>query len=198
MSNELEYNAIMTGASFLFFEFKQVIKLKLDGLTETEIRQKIVSDNIFQYEKTSSLKRMIPSLLRRVDVLEQSLMSMVLEEPLEVGKIINLYAIMKTDRLFFEFMNEIIKEKLQANEYFLEKKDLNSYFTYKAEQDESIANWSQLTVNKLKQVYLKILLETGLIKDKKSGELNRLIIDGQVKEHLINIGEKQYLLAMGE
>ena len=65
----------------------------------------------------------------------KTLCQMSLEQSLESGKIINLYAIMKTDRLFFEFMKEVIQEKLKPNNYLLEKKDLNLYITSKVEQN---------------------------------------------------------------
>lgn len=197
MSKELLYGANLTGASFLFLELKQVIRLIEDGLSEKEIKEKILLDNIFQYEKTSSLKRMIPSLLKRASILDKDMQRMILEEPVDIGKTINLYAIMKTDLLFFEFMNEVIKEKLQTNDYMFEKKDINTYFTYKAEQDEKVAGFSEQTVNKLKQVFIRILLEVGILKDKRSGELNRLFLDDRIKEHLLRIGDKHFVRAMG-
>ena len=51
----------------------------------------------------SQALRSLPAVLRRVNALDEPLYQMVLEEPLESGKIINLYAIMKTDRLFLNY-----------------------------------------------------------------------------------------------
>lgn len=198
MDKELSYSTSLTGASFLLFEMKQVLKLKEEGFTDKEIRSQVFDENYFQYKVQNSAKRSLPSVLRRANVLDDTLRKMAIEEPLEVAKMINFYAIMKTDRLFFEFMDEVIREKLQANDYLLEKKDINTYFTYKAEQDEKVAGWSEQTVDKLKQVFIKILYETGIVKDKDSGELNRLLIDDRVKSHLLYIGEHQYVRVMGE
>ncbi|MFE4047139.1 DUF1819 family protein [Priestia sp. YIM B13490] len=198
MRMELEYSSVLTGASFLLYEFKQVVNLKEQGHSDQEIRTKVITENLFQHEKISSLKRGLPSILRRVNALDETLRQLVLESSLEVVKVINLYAIMKTDRLFLEFMEEVIKEKLKMGDYHLEKKELNTYFTVKAEQNEHIANWTEVTVQKLRQVYIKILLETGILKDKRSGELNLLIIDEQVKRHIIHIGERRYVSAIGE
>ncbi|GCF70080.1 TPA: DUF1819 family protein [Bacillus luti] len=198
MVKGLEYSAALTGASFLLYELKQVLKLKKQGLSDAEIKKKVVEDNIFEYRTTSSLKRSLPSVIRRANVIDDNLHELLLESPLEVSKIINLYAIMKTDRLFFEFMKEVIQEKLEANNYLLEKKDLNVFFLSKTEQDEKVAKWTELTINKLKQVYIKLLLEAGLLRDKKSGELNRLLIDEELKRHFISIGDFSYLQAMGE
>lgn len=198
MTKELAYSATLTGASFLLYELKQVLKLKEQGLSDSEIKKKVIDENVFEYQVTSSLKRIVPSVIRRGNVLDETLQEWVLNSPLEVGKIINLYAIMKTDKLFFEFMYEVIKDKLDTNNYLLEKKDLNVFFTTKAEQDEKMAKWTEQTINKLKQVYIKLLYEAGLLRDKKSGELNRLLIDQDFRNYLIHIGDTSYLKAMGE
>lgn len=198
MTIELEYSSVLTGAGFMLYEVKQITLLKEQGFSNTEIKQKVLEENVFQYEKMSSIKRAFPYILKRVNVLDEILLQLIMKESLETAKLINLYAIMKSDRLFFEFMHEVIQEKLQKNDYLLEKKDVNSYFTAKAEQSDFIASWSETTIQKLKQVYKKILLETGMLKSLKTGELNRLIIDDQISEHLKVIGDIQYVRAMGE
>ncbi|MFE8698273.1 DUF1819 family protein [Cytobacillus sp. FJAT-53684] len=198
MTKELEYSATLTGASFLLYELKQVLKLKKQGLSDAEIKKKVIEENIFEYKYTSSLKRSVPSVIRRAVVLDEQLQEWVLSGPLDIGKIINLYAIMKTDRLFFEFMNEVLREKLEADNYLIEKKDLNVFFITKAEQDDKMAKWTELTINKLKQVYMKLLYEAGFLEDKKTGELSRVLIDEEIKRHLTYIGDSAYLKAMGE
>jgi len=198
MTVYLPYSSVLTGAAFLLYEFKQVTKLKNHGLTDQEIKQKVIDENIFQYEKMSSLKRGLPSILRRVNALDEKLRYLATEESIDATKVINLYAIMKTDRLFFEFMEEVIKMKLMMNDDTLEKRDLNIYFTEKAEKNAEMANWTEATTKKLKQVFIKILLDTGMLKDKHSGELKRLIIDEAIKSHLYQIGDKRYIQAMGD
>ncbi|MDQ0917572.1 DUF1819 family protein [Paenibacillus sp. V4I5] len=193
-----EYSATLTGAAFMLYELKQVLKIKWAGFNDEEIREKVLNDNLFQYQIKSSLQRGLPSILRRVNVLDDTLGSTLLEQSLESAKIINLYAIMKTDRLFFEFMNEVIREKLESNNSFLEKKDINLYFASKAEQDQGVAGWTEQTVTKLKNVIKRILLESGILKDKKTGELSRILMDDHLKQYLIQIGDIAYVRAMGE
>lgn len=198
MTIELGYSVTITGASFLFYELKQVVGLKVRELNESEIKEKVNTDNLFQYQVKSSIKRSLPSVLRRAKVLDETLCKMMLEQSLESGKIINLYAIMKTDKLFFEFMNEVIREKLENDNYTLEKKDINLYIASKAEQNSRVAAWTEQTLGRLKQVYVKVLHDVGLLKDKKTGELSRLMMDEQLKQHLIQIGDIAYVRAMGE
>nr|WP_259548279.1 DUF1819 family protein [Heyndrickxia oleronia] len=197
MISELQYSSSLTGASFLLYELKQVIGLKVQGLNDKEIKQRVTEENLFQYKYESSIKRSLPSVLRRVNALDETLFQMVLEEPLETGKIINLYAIMKTDRLFFEFMDEVIREKYESHNLLIETKDLNIYFTVKAEQDNKVAGFTEKTVAKLKQVFYKVLFESGILKDKKTGELSRILMDEDLKEYINRIGDGKFVKAMG-
>lgn len=198
MLKRSEYSCTLTGASFLFFEMKQVLHLKEQGLQESEIRERIRAENLFGYKVKSSIKRSLPSVLRRINALDDALRQMVLGKPLETGKVINLYAIMKTDRLFFEFVSEVIREKLERNDYHLERKDVNVFITSKAEQDETVAAWTEKTVDRLKQAYVKVLFDVGIVRDRKTGELNRILMDEELKRHLVHIGDVTYVKAMGE
>jgi hypothetical protein len=198
MLQDLQYSSTLNGASFLFYELKQVIGLKVQSLTDSEIKQKIQAENVFQNNMMSSSNRSLPSLIRRMHALDSNLQQLLLNETLEIGKTINLYAILKTDRLFFEFMNQIISGKLELSVYFLEKKDLNLFFITMAEQDATIASWSVQNVARLKRAYMRILLESGILKNKKSGELNHLNLDEGIKRHLIAIGDIAFVRAMGE
>jgi len=198
MTQDLKYSATLTGASFLFYEFKQVVNLAEQGLDESEIKEAVLTKNLFLYPLKSSIIRSLPSIIRRANVLDATLRKYVMEHTLESGKIINLYAIMKTDRLFFEFMNEVIRDKLESGHNLLEKKDMNLYLASKSEQDPSMASWTELTINKLKQVYARILQESGILKDKKTGVLGRLLMGEELKDYFIAIGDAAYVKAMGE
>lgn len=198
MTIELGYSSSLNGASYLLFELKQVIKLKQLGLSNQEIRKKVVGDNVLQFSNKGRINRALPSIMKRADVIDHTLATFMLEGSVEMSKVINLYAIMKTDRLFYEFMDEVIREKLHNNDYFIEKKDTNLFFTAKAEQSEKVASWSDINIEKLKRAYMQVLFESGMLRDRRSKELNRLIIDDQIKEHLIYIGDAQYIRAMGE
>lgn len=198
MTIELEYSSSLNGASYLLFELKQVVKLQEQGFSQKEIRRKVIDENVFQFDNKGRITRTLPSVLRRAKVIDSKLASFMINGSLEMSKIINLYAIMKTDLLFYEFMHEIISEKLQSNDYLIEKKDINLFFERKSEQSEKVASWSATNTEKLKRAYMHVLFESGFLKERRSKELNHLIIDQQIKDHLMCIGDTQYVRAMGE
>jgi|SRR5699024_8163226 len=193
-----KYSSALTGSGFMMYEFKQIISLKLEGLLDKEIRAKVLDDNIFQYKTITGIQRAFPYLLKRVNTLDETLMQMVLDEDIETAKVINLYSIMKADRLFNEFMQEVVKEKVEQPGEVLEKKDINVFFADKAEQVEFINNLAESTVARLKAQYSTILLEAGMLKDLKTREIQRIVMDEQLTRYLIDIGDRLYVEALGE
>lgn len=195
---ELGYSSSLNGASYLLFELKQVVKLQQNGLSPIEIRSKVKDENLFQFENKGRIARTLPSVMKRAKVIDSVLASFMTEGSIEMGKVINLYAIMKTDLLFYEFMDEVISEKFQNNDYLIEKKDMNLFFTTKSEQSNKVANWSEINTEKLKRAFMQVLFECGLLKHRQGKELNRLFIDEQIINHLTLIGDARYVRAMGE
>lgn len=181
----------------MLFEFSQVLELKVQELSNEEIKEEILRENLFQHNKKSSTERSFRYMIKRADAIDDYLRKLALEESVHERKIINLYAIMKTDALFAAFMQEVIQTKLHANNYYLEPKDMNIFFATKAEQNEKVASWSETTIQKLKRIYRKILAESGFLPDTKSKELQRLLIDDKISSHIRAIGDSRYLHAMG-
>lgn len=192
------YSGKLTGESFLLYELKIVAKLKKEGYTDKEIRKMVLEENLFQYKFTSSISRRLTPLIQRVNLLDEKLIDRLIEDPLGDGIVINLYSIMKNDRLFFEFMNEVMKEKLKSNNEVLEKKDINIFIETKIEQNEDIASWSEATINKIKQVIKKILMEAKVVENNKTGTVKKIIMSDWIKNYLSKLGEEKYILAMGE
>ena len=191
-------SATYTGDQFLFFELKEVLKLKKQGLDDKQIREKVKSENLFQYTSSSSVARVLPPVIKRANILDNKLRAMILEEDSETGKIINLYAMMKSNRLFFEFMDEVVREKYKYGQLYIEKKDINEFFDRKIEQSEEIASWSESSIKKMKQVTMKALYECGMVENIRTGDMRRISISQNLKDHLISIWDKEYLIAMGQ
>lgn len=189
------YSTSLTGAGFRFFEFKLIVNLVEEGLTDEEIRKKVFEENLFQ-QKASSTTRSFPYILKRARALDDQLRNYVLEESNQLAKQINFYAIMKTDLLFYEFMDEVIKNKLQNNDLIYERKDINIFFNEKEDRNEKLANWSESTLKRLKSSYNRLLLEIGYLTKLSSTDLIPLQMDDLLRDYLVKIGDKKYVEAM--
>lgn len=196
MANNLQYSASLTGEPFLFYESRQVARLKLAGLSDKEIRTEIKNHNLFQYATEKSIPKRSNAALKRVNALDEVMLTYLAEKPSATARLINLYAIMKTNRLMLELVSEVIGEKFASN-MPLEKKDLNEFFLMKREQSQEVAAWKDLTIKKLKQVLLRILKESGILDESDSGRLHRISLEPEVVGHFAESGELHLLKFMG-
>lgn len=200
MNEKLEYRSTIKSMPFLYLEVKKAASLKIQGLSDIQIKEKSICDNIFQMNTEARKKEIASIALRRINILDDFLISKLVNGSVTVSKLINLYSIMKTDRLFFEFMKEVYAEKILIKEFCISDKDFNIYFQRKKEQSEKVATWKEYTFYKLKQVFIRILFESGLIKNQKDDrEIIKPIINEDLRQHFKSIGDGYYIdVLLGE
>lgn len=183
--------------AFLFLELKKASGLYLQGLKADEIKKKALEENIFLLDTENRIKEIASTVLKRIEILDEFLLRKLTNGNLETSKQIALYAILKTDRLFFEFMQEVYREKYLLGDYIITDRDFNTFFQRKSEQCEQVASWKDYTLYKLKQVYKRILLQAGFVKkNKKNIQIVRPLMEEDVVEHLKSKGDQIYLQAM--
>lgn len=193
----LQYTSILKARPFLYLELKKAISLKIQGFNEQDIKTKSLEENIFSVNTETRKKEIAATVINRIQVLDDFMLDKIINGSLQTSKQLTIYSILKTDRLFFEFMKEVYREKILLKDYHIDDKDFNIFFRRKAEQSEKIASWKDYTYYKLKQVYKRILSEAGFIKNTKNEVIIiPQIIEEEVKNHLIDIGDRVYLEVM--
>lgn len=196
-NNMEKYKSTIKSMAFLFLELKKASGLYLQGLKADEIKKKALEENIFLLDTENRIKEIASTVLKRIEVLDEFLLRKLTNGNLETSKQIALYAILKTDRLFFEFMQEVYREKYLLGDYIITDRDFNTFFQRKSEQSEQVASWKDYTLYKLKQVYKRTLLQAGFVKkNKKNIQIARPLMEEDVVEHLKSKGEQIYLQAM--
>lgn len=198
MSKELKYSTGIKTKPLLYIELKKMARLKVNNpeMTYSDLKNKVVEDNIFQYNSLSRRKEVASVITKRLKVLDDYLLDNLLEGTIDASKQIAIYAILKTDRLFFEFMNEVYRDKYQIRDPFLTDKDFNMFFQHKAEQNERVGSWADYTYYKLKQVIIRVLYEAGFINNQNERKITRPIISKEIIDHINSKGDSKYLQAM--
>ena len=79
--------------------------------------------------------------------------------PAEIAKQINLYAMMRYNRIVWDFMIGVIGEKYRSQDFEFSRKYLNVFFSRLQEQNNEIAGWSKSTVTKIKRAPTKFILD---------------------------------------
>jgi molybdenum cofactor biosynthesis enzyme MoaA len=193
---EQQYFSNLTREPYFYYELKQVAKLTLAGLSPVEIRTKIKDENLFQCTTNKGINRLLSATHKRVAVLDKIMLNLLVHGSLHTSKLVALIAIMKTNRLFLEFIEEVYLEKLRLGEQELEPRDIRIFFNNKAEQSPKVAGWQESTIKKLSQVYSMILCEAGLINNTHKKRLTPPTIEEELLVHLRKIGDHRFIIAM--
>ena len=138
-----DYNGSLTREQFLFFEIRVVASLIAEGLNRDEILKMIQEENLFQFPTERMISSIAGTCFKRIDALEsETLVYQLANAPADVAKQINLYAMMRYNKVVWDFMTTVIAEKYRTQEFEFSKKDLNVFFFRLQEQNDTVASWS--------------------------------------------------------
>lgn len=122
-----------------------------------------IDENLFGAAKEYRAKRIYGYIWNRVKRLDKTLIDLFCTSDLTTQKVINLIAILRSDRLFFEFMFEVYREKNILGIPVIEDADVNIFFKNKEIQSDDIATWTDGTKRRLRSIYFNYLTDANLI-----------------------------------
>ena len=176
----------ITREQFLFYEMRTTARLIVEGKSDNAIVESIINENLFQYPTEKSIRQMAKTCITRLKALgDQDLIKVIASGSSTTAKQICLYAMMKQYRLVWDFMVTVIGEKYRTQNLSFGKIDINVFFMQLQEQDDYVAGWSELTITKIRQVLIKILVETEYLDTIKSDKINTVwpdpVIENAIK-----------------
>lgn len=192
-----EYSAGATKHSFWFMEFRNEVKLLSEGKTFEEIRELCKTENIFASVTPERALLTYNAVTARIKALGNSFYPVFMNGDVATQKLFALAAIMVNDTLFFDFVYEVIREKMiiGSNEYT--QSDLNIFFKDKQLQCEKMAGWSETTLGKLSRNYKTYLYEAGVTdKGKDTRKIYKPILEPDMERWLIDNDMKQVVKAL--
>jgi hypothetical protein len=176
------YNGCLTAEHFLFYEMRIVSKVYAEGKKIDKIIEYVKQGNLFQYPTERKVAKLARACYKRLIALgNDKLVYAIANAPAEVAKQINLYAMMRYNRLVSEFMINFIGEKYRLQDLSYTRRDVNIFFSYLQEQNDNIAGWSEQTIAKLKQVLTKCLIETEMLDNVRCTTLNHIFISTELE-----------------
>lgn len=194
--NASPYNGGLTREQFLFYEMRTTAKLLMSGLSDKEIIAQIITENLFQYPTEKSVRNLAGVCLKRLHALnDETLVQAIAMQSSETAKQICLYAMMKQNRLVWDFMITVIGEKFRMQDTAFSRIDMNTFFIRLQEQDDKVAAWSEATIKKIKSVLVGTLIETGYLDNNRAKQINPVLIDSILENAIRNNGDEVVLPA---
>ena len=185
------HSGSLTREQFLFFEMRTTAKLMIEGLTDEEIYERIYSENLFQFPTEKSIKLITSGCIRRLRALNnEKLVEALATHPTDEAKQICLYAMMKQSRLVWNFMIQVVGEKFRLKDMSFGKMEASVFLMRLQEQDDYVASWSPSTIDKIRQVLIKILVENEYLDNTNSAHLNPVLISRVLEDGIRENGDE--------
>lgn len=182
-----EYSAGAVKHSFWFMEFRNAVELLSAGMSFDEIQRLCRRENLFAASTPGRALQIFHTVSARIKSLGESFYPVFLNGDISTQKLFNLAAIMGNDTLLFDFVYEVIREKMiiGSNEY--SPGDLNIFFKNIQLQSEKAAGWTDATFTRLGRNYRTFLFEAGMTdKGKEVRKIFRPILEPDMERWLMD------------
>ena len=196
-SNGKDYSAGAVKHAFWFMEFKKVVSLRREGRSWEEVKELNDTENLFGAPTPARAKQIWNTVSARVKALDDSFYQVFEQCDLASQKLFALVELMASDRLFAEFVYEVIREKMiiGINEY--STSDVRLFYKNKQEQSEKAAGWTDQTLERLGQSYRNFLFEAGVSDNGKTvRKILKPLLDPEMERWLQEQQMEHYLKAL--
>jgi len=191
-----QYSASMVSHSFWFNEFSQYLELKEQGNNDDDIRYLAIEENLFQQQSTARALRMVQTLKRRVNVLDEDYFDLFSSLDLTNQKLINLSASLQLDPLFDEFLYEVYRNELILGDAKLYSYEVEAFFSQKQVENPKVASWTEQTTRRLASTFKAFLREADLLEDQGDyDQVKRPLLDTRLEILLHTKGLTRQLAA---
>ena len=158
-----EYSAGAVKVSFWIVEFRKTVECLNKGQGFAQIKSLVLNENLFAAPTTMRANQIFNTVTGRIKSLDDSFIPLFLQRDLSTQKLFALVATMAYDTLFFDFVYEVIREKIILGTCELSDSDVRVFFKDKQQQNEKVAGWTEATLIRLGRCYKTMLHEAGLI-----------------------------------
>ena len=196
ISVEKKYTSNIKNMPFLFLEMKRTAVFLVDGKTKEEILALSTEQNVYQLEKEQRRRELPLKMLARLSTLNNELVKVVAVGNEYEAKLVSFFAMMKTDRLLFEYMLEVYADRHRVGVLEINDRDYEEFIDRKIQNSETVAKWKTNNLVKVRTAIKSTLVNAGLAK--RSGS-NLEVLPPIVDKNFINMFDYQdgiYIKAM--
>ena len=156
-----KYLLSYTAASLLNHETETVAKLYLELQDWDRVKVEVIEHNVLQKNALSTRKREYSEIKKRLSSLTEKEFALYSDD-IE-SRYLAFLACVKTYRLIYEFVSEVLREKVLLFDDQILPSDYTSFFESKQAGADELNTISEVTEAKLRQVLFRILADVGLI-----------------------------------
>lgn len=169
------YSAGAVKVSFWFMEFKKTVQLLAAGETYADIKRENEEKNIYVASTKARAQTIYATVTARIKMLDPSFYAPFLSSDLSTQKLFALVAALAYDTLFFDFVYEVVREKMILGTNELSDADIRIFFKNKQTQSKKVAAFHNNTLHRLGTSYKTQLMEAGILDDKRTSSTRKIL-----------------------
>ncbi len=197
--NRNKYSAGAVKFALWFMEFRKAVWLLEQGKSFDEIKELSITENIFGASTPARAAMIQSTITARIKNLDSSFYPLFLDSDVATQKLYSLTGSFAHDTLFFDFMYEVVREKMIIGTSVLADADIRIFFKNKQAQDEVVAKWTDQTLQRLGRSYKTQLYEAGILDERTRAAERKIlkpILDPVLKHWLEDYGYGQVVKAL--
>ena len=169
------YSAGAVKFSFWFMEFRKTVQLLSEGKSFADIKKLNEETNIYGAPTKLRAQQIYSTVTARIKTLDESFYPIFLSSDLATQKLFVLTAALLHDTLFFDFVYEVVREKMILGSDELTDADIRIFFKNKQEQSEKVASLQDYTLHRLGSCYKTQLYEAGLLESNQANSTRKIL-----------------------
>lgn len=150
-----------------------------EGKSFSDIKLLNEQENIYSASTKARAQMIYSTVTARIKMLDPSFYPVFLSSDIAMQKMFALVAALAHDTLFFDFVYEVVREKMILGVDELTDADIRVFFKNKQAQSEKVAAFQDYTLHRLGAAYKTQLYEAGMLDGNKgsSRKILRPILD---------------------
>jgi Putative inner membrane protein (DUF1819) len=184
---------------FLLTESIVMARLVKEGLSDEEIRHRVVDLDLLQIRSRSSREGALRMLKHLLSMAPTPYIEFLVEGNHDLRRYTLLFLTFRVNRFLRDVSSEFLLYKLRSLDVHVSKKSLQAFFEIKREQEPVIHQWSSATYQKVCSNTILTLVRSGLLTTtsiKGIYEIKAMPIPIQLKQQLLNDELEFYLKLM--
>ena len=170
--------------------FKYEFSLTASSLRVNEMilfATKYINEGLLEFksDKGTTNKRMVSEFKKRIDNLTVNQQELLLNSNFSNQKQLAFLSACKTYSLLRDFVIEVVREKYLIMDYNLTETDYISFIRRKEINHDELANLTDQTQAKVKQVIFKILEQACIIDNVRDKEIQLQLLGASTKKSII-------------
>lgn len=162
------YNLSFTFGGLLLAESTEIAFAYVQFEDWAVVRQKVMNENILQKTRMRSRKRYFEGLSKRFKAAYRWELECIAHSELETKRVVLFLIMCRNYAFIHDFYIEVVRRKLQQNDFSLLEYEYNAFFEHKLEEHPELDELSDSSKQKVREIVLKVHREAGILERAKA------------------------------